>query len=100
MELRLYTKSPLISSFRDICLCLQIDLSFFLSLDAPLISKQKTRFRKPISAEQRLDVALRYLATGETQQSLNFGHRIGKATMSRILAEKSEAIFQTLKDQF
>ena len=100
MELRLYTKSPLISSFPDICLCLQIDLSFFLSLDAQLISKQKTRFRKPISAEQRLDVALRYLATGETQQSLNFGHRIGEATMSRILAEKSEAIFQTLKDQF
>ena len=71
-----------------------------LSLVAPLISKQTTRFRKPISAEQRLVVTLRYLAPGETQQSLSFDYRIGKATMSKTLAETSEAIFQTLKDQF
>ena len=70
-----------------------------LSLVAPLISKQTTRFRKPVSAEQRLVVTLRYLATGETQQ-FSFGYRIGKATMSKILKETSEAIFQTLKDQF
>ena len=71
-----------------------------LSLVAPSISKQTSRFRKPISAEQRLVVILRYLATGETQQSLSFDYRIGTATMSKILAEMSEAILQTLKDQF
>ena len=71
-----------------------------LSLVASLISKQTTRFRKPIPAEQRLVVTLRYLATGETQQSLSFGYQIGKAAMSKILAETSEAIFQILKDQF
>ena len=58
-----------------------------LSLVAPLISKQTTRFRKPISAEQRLVVTLRYLAIGETQQSLRFGYQIGKATMSKIFTE-------------
>ena len=41
-----------------------------LSLVAPLISKQTTQFRKPISADQWLVVTLRYLATGETEQSL------------------------------
>ena len=61
-----------------------------LSLVAPLISEQITRFRKPISAEQRLVVTLRYLATGETQQSLSFGYRIGKATLCKILAETSK----------
>ena len=65
-----------------------------LSLIAPLISKQTTWFGKPISAEQRLVVTLRYLTTGETQQSLSFGYQIGKAMMSKILAEMSEAIFQ------
>ena len=58
-----------------------------LSHVAPLISKQTTRFRKPISAEQILVVTLRYLATVETQQSLSFAYRIRKATMSKILAE-------------
>ena len=71
-----------------------------LLIVAPLISKQTTRFKKPISAEQRLVVTLRCLTTGATQQSFSFGYRIGKATMSKILAETSEAIFQTLKDQF
>ena len=71
-----------------------------LSLVAPLTSRQTTPFRKPISAEQRLAVTLRYLATSETQQSLSFGYQIGKATMRKILAGTSEAIFQTLKDQF
>ena len=31
---------------------------------------------------------------------LVFGYRIGKATMGKILAETSETIFQTLKDQY
>ena len=75
-------------------------LEHLLSLVAPLISKQTTRFRKPISAEQRLVVTLRYLAIGETQQSLRFVYQIGKATMSKIFAETSETIFETLKDQF
>ena len=66
-----------------------------LPLVARLISKQLE-----ISAEQRLVVTLRYLATGETQQSLSFGYRIGKPTMTKILAETSETIFKTLKDQF
>lgn len=43
-------------------------------------------------------VTLRYLATGETQQSLSFAFRIGKATISKILAEKLEAIYEVLKE--
>ena len=42
---------------------------------APVISKPTTWFRKSISAEQRLVVTLRYVATGKTQQSLSFGYR-------------------------
>ena len=55
-----------------------------LSLVSPLISKQTTRFRKPIPAEQRLAVTF---ANGETQQSLSYGHQVGKATMSNILVD-------------
>ena len=75
-------------------------LEHLLSMVAPKITKQNTNFRKPISAEQRLVVTLRYLATGETQQSLSFAFRIGKATISKILAETSEAIYEVLKEEF
>ena len=39
-----------------------------LSLFAPLISEQTARFRKPISAEQRLVVTMRYMANGESNR--------------------------------
>ena len=50
-----------------------------LLLIASLISKPTTWFGKPISAEQRLFVTLRYVATGKTQQSLSFGYRNRKS---------------------
>ena len=43
-----------------------------VTLVAPLIEKRTTRFREPISASQRLALTLRFLATGESQQSLSF----------------------------
>ena len=73
---------------------------YLFSLVAPLISKQATRLESQYQQNKRLVVTLRYLATGEAQQSLSFGYRIGKATISKILARASEAIFQTLKDPF
>ena len=44
-------------------------------------TKQKTNFREPISARERLSVTLRFLARGESQQSLSFSYRIGQSTM-------------------
>lgn len=71
-----------------------------LSLVAPKITKEHTNFRVPISPDQRLVVTLRYLATGQTQQSLSFEYRIGKSTLSYILAETSQAIYDSLKGDF
>ena len=68
-----------------------------LTLVAPLIEKRTTRFREPISASQRLALTLRFLATGESQQSLSFSYRIGKATVSKIVSETSLAIYNSLK---
>ena len=39
------------------------------------IRKKTTNFRVPISPEERLTVTLRYLASGECQQSLSFSFR-------------------------
>ena len=71
-----------------------------LTLVGPKITKKTTRFRKPISASERLALTLRYLATGESQQSLSFSYRIGKSTVSSIVSETSLAIFNALKDPY
>ena len=63
-----------------------------LSLVGPLISKLATRFRNPISPSERLAVALRYLATGDSQQSQSFDFRIGKSTVSNIIRETCDGI--------
>ena len=48
----------------------------------PLLMKQETHMRTSIAPNERLALAIRYLATGETFQSLSFQFRIGKSTVS------------------
>ena len=71
-----------------------------LTLVAPLIEKRTTRFREPIPASQKLALTLRFYATGESQQSLRFSYRIGKATVSKIVSEASLAIYSSLKQPY
>ena len=71
-----------------------------LTLVAPLTEKRTTRFREPISASQRLALTLRFLATGESQQSLSFSYRIGKAKVNKIVSETSLAIYNSLKQPY
>jgi hypothetical protein len=48
----------------------------------PKICTQNTIFKECISARTRLLLTLRYLATGETFQSLHYGFRISVCTMA------------------
>ena len=43
-----------------------------LSLVGPAITRQETNFRSPISAGERLAVTLRFLATGDSMQTIGF----------------------------
>lgn len=56
--------------------------------------------RTAITASERLVITLRFLATGDSQQSLSFSFRMGKATISKILTETSDAIYQVLKGKY
>ena len=71
-----------------------------LSLIETQITKMETKFRKPISARERLSITLRFLATGESQQSLSFSYRIGRTTVSNIVAETCNAIFKALETDY
>lgn len=71
-----------------------------LTIVAPLITKNHCRSRTPISASERLCLCIRYLAAGESQQSLSFALRIGRATVCNIIKETCNAIWMGLKDDY
>ena len=66
----------------------------------PVKQKQNTNFRQPICVKESLAVTLRYLASGDSEQSLGWAHRIGKATISKIIKETSNAIWEVLSEVF
>jgi hypothetical protein len=56
------------------------------------IQKQDTNYCLSISAEKRLAITLRFLATGESYKSLAFGFRVASNTISKIVSETCEVI--------
>ena len=71
----------LLSTFNDL-----------LRLIGPSLPKRNTNCRKPLSPELRIAVALRYLATGESQASLSYKYHIGRSTLCDILNEVPEKL--------
>ena len=71
-----------------------------LSLVGPIIQKEETHMRESISAEERLVVTLRFLFSGDAQQSLCYAFRLGKTTVSNIIAETCQAIYEQLKSKY
>lgn len=70
-----------------------------LSMVAPLITKANTNMRESISANERLAVTLRYLATGRTFEDLKFSSIISPTTISLIVMETCQAIITVLNDR-
>ena len=70
-----------------------------LSHVAPFIQHQGTH-RSPIDAAQRLAVTLRLLATGCSQPSVAASYRMGATTVSAIITEVCQAIWQALHADF
>lgn len=71
-----------------------------LSLVGPSIQKKSTKLREPISAEQRLVLTIRFLSSGDAQQSLCYSFRLGKSTISQIISETCAAIYENLRGEY
>ena len=71
-----------------------------LQLVRPKIAKQDIKFRSSIiKPEERMVKSSSFLACGENQQTLSFSFRIGKLTVSMIIAERIEAIYSSFRDE-
>ncbi|XP_067212571.1 uncharacterized protein [Linepithema humile] len=69
-----------------------------LTIVEPYITK-KTIIRTPISARIRLQVTLRYLASGDSMMSISYSFRIAHNTVSKIVAETCLVIWNCLKNE-
>lgn len=63
------------------------------------LAKQHTRFRSPVSVEERVGLALRRLATGNSYRSCGLQFGLEKSTSKSVCSEFEQAIFN-LKDCF
>ena len=75
-------------------------IDHLLTLVREQIEKKDTAFRKLFLAARQLAITLRYLASGETQQSLSYSYHIGRRTVSAVIAETYKAIYTTFKDRY
>ncbi|GBN84799.1 hypothetical protein AVEN_212126-1 [Araneus ventricosus] len=73
------------------------DFENLLQKVGPHISKQETHLRTPISAQDRLAVTLRFLATGDSYTSLQYLFRISKQSIGRIVPEVCAALNKELQ---
>lgn len=89
-----------ISSAVDYKNYLRMDADTFgelLEMIRPLIEKQCTYMRDPITAEQRLLSTLRYLISGDSFEELKFHTAIAAQTLGKIIVETCEALIHVLK---
>lgn len=68
-----------------------------LSLLEPRLTKQNV-VRQSISARTRLEITLRYLATGDSMKSMSYLFRVGHNTISKIVSETCQVIWDVLRD--
>ena len=71
-----------------------------MELVTPGVAKKVTNMRETITAEERLAVILRFLATGNTYSDLAFQFRMQHSTISGIIPEVCRTIYQCLKSKY
>jgi hypothetical protein len=95
-ELRL--EDPL--SFKNYLRMTEQSFMHLLSLVEPKISKESTTMRDSIPAAHRLALTLRFLASGNSYKDLQYNTRIPQCTISSIIPEVCDAIFDALKEKY
>lgn len=72
------------------------DFNYLHELVAPIIRKQDTNMREAISTKIRLELTLHFLATGNSYRSLRYYFRLPQCTISKIIPETLDAIYEVL----
>ena len=92
-----------LSDREDYCRFMRMNTEAFSELlerVRPYITKQTTVMRKPISAEENLAITLRFLATGESYESLSFLFRVHYSTIANFVPKVCHYIYEVLKSEY
>ena len=66
---------------------------------APRISKQDTNYRKALPPGLKLAITLKFLATGNSYKSLQFGFRVAHNTICKFIPAVCQAIIDELSNE-
>lgn len=69
-----------------------------LQLVGPYTTKKHCRSRQTITPTERLTITVRYLASGDSQQSQSFNFRVGRTTVCNIIRETCWGIWLALNE--
>lgn len=87
-------------SFRNFLRMDEDTFRLLLSMVGTMIAKQDTRLRKSISPDEKLSATLRFLATGESYQSMEYHTRLSKSFLCYGVPEVCAAVYDALKDEY
>lgn len=85
-------------SFKNFLRMTSGDFEHLLIAIGHKIAKQDTSFRDAIPAREKLAITLRFLASGDSYQSLSYLFKVSKSTISLFIPIVCDAIIQTLED--
>lgn len=88
----------LCSSFHNFLRMFSSDFEELITLIGGKVAKLNTNFRDSISVKDRLAVTLRFLATGDSYQSLMYLCKISVTSISRIIPIVCDALNEVLND--
>ena len=86
------------SGFKNFTRMSPCDFELLLNLVGPRVAGEATNFRKCITVVEKLAVTLRFLATGDSFQSLMYLFSISKQSISAIVPKVCEALIDGLKN--
>ncbi|XP_074029266.1 uncharacterized protein [Leptinotarsa decemlineata] len=87
-----------INGYKNHLRMLPHQFDWLLSKIESAIKKQDTHMRNAIPPKVKLEVTLRYLATGDSLYTLEALHRVARSTIALFLPEVCDAIYNALKD--
>lgn len=85
--------------FENFCRMSASDFEDLLTRIGPLITREETNMRQSIPIQERLAVALRFYATGDSYSSLSYLFKFSKQTVSRCVDEVCKALIETLQEE-
>ena len=73
---------------------------YILSKISPIIRKEQTNMRNPISPGARLEATLLFLLSGMSYSRLAYVTRIHETTLGKIIPEVCDAIYMAMREEF